>query len=246
MTTCLDRTYEVITMIGQSTTDLGLWDALTGLTRRYGLTSMIASTLPPLNEYRKEEQRSHLLASAYPPGWTERYLSQNYRRIDPVVRRAQYDFSPFLWSEAAPFAGQDHGALVKRMFGEASEFNLKAGIAVPMITPDGVVAMMSLGGETADFPRDVLGMIAMMSTFAIGRAIELRNRVVRRQDARLTVREIECLRWAADGKNEWEIGAILNIAECTVDKHLAHARRKLRAANRAQAVATAIRLGLIR
>ena len=47
-------------------------------------------------------------------------------------------------------------------------------------------------------------MIAMMSTFAIGRAIELRNRVVRRQDARLTVREIECLRWAADGKNEWK------------------------------------------
>ena len=246
MATRLDRTYEVITMIGQATTGLGLWDALTGFTRRYGLTSMIAATIPPPNELRKAEQKSHLLVSAYPPGWTERYLSQNYLRIDPVAHRAQRDFSPFSWSEAASFAGQDHGGLVKRMFGEAGEFNLKAGIAVPMITPDGLIAIVSLAGETAAVPRDILGMIAMLSTFAVGRAIELRNQEIRRGAARLTAREIECLRWAAEGKNEWEISAILNISECTADKHLAHARRKLRAANRAQAVALAIRLGFIR
>jgi LuxR family quorum sensing-dependent transcriptional regulator len=56
---------------------------------------------------------------------------------------------------------------------------------------------------------------------------------------------VECLKWAADGKTEWEISAILSISEHTADKHLANARRKLGAANRAQAVANAIRWGII-
>ena len=56
---------------------------------------------------------------------------------------------------------------------------------------------------------------------------------------------MECLKWAADGKTEWEISGILSISEHTADKHLANARRKLGAANRAQAVANAIRWGII-
>ncbi|MBF0175128.1 MAG: autoinducer binding domain-containing protein [Magnetococcales bacterium] len=56
----------------------------------------------------------------------------------------------------------------------------------------------------------------------------------------LTPRERECLRWAADGKNTWETGMILNLSERTVVFHLANAQKKLMATNKVQAVARAV------
>ena len=175
----------------------------------------------------------------------DRYLDQDYVRIDPVARRVESDLSSFLWSEAAPFANGKDCAIVRRMFGEAGEFNLRAGFTVPMITLDGAVAVVSLGGEAVDMPPAARGMISLISTFAIARAIDIRDREKRHQRPALTPREIECLKWAADGKSEWEISAILHVSEHTADKHLANAHRKLGAANRAHAVALGIRWGFI-
>jgi DNA-binding CsgD family transcriptional regulator len=62
----------------------------------------------------------------------------------------------------------------------------------------------------------------------------------------LTPRESEALWWAAQGKAAWEIGKILGIGKRTVDEHIQTAIRKLGAANRTQAVAIALREGLIR
>ena len=64
-------------------------------------------------------------------------------------------------------------------------------------------------------------------------------------DVTLTPRERECLQWAAVGKSEWEISQILGISEHTSEKHLLNAKLKLRAVNRVQAVAEAIRRGYI-
>ena len=61
----------------------------------------------------------------------------------------------------------------------------------------------------------------------------------------LTAREREVLAWIALGKSAWEIGEILGIAKRTVDEHAQTAARKLGAANRTQAVAIAVRDGLI-
>jgi LuxR family transcriptional regulator, quorum-sensing system regulator BjaR1 len=61
----------------------------------------------------------------------------------------------------------------------------------------------------------------------------------------LTSREREVLAWVARGKSAWEIGEILNIGKRTVDEHVQTATQKLDAANRAQAVAIALREQLI-
>jgi DNA-binding CsgD family transcriptional regulator len=65
------------------------------------------------------------------------------------------------------------------------------------------------------------------------------------RDHLLTLREREVLWWAAQGKSAWEIGEILHIAKRTVDEHTQKAIRKLGAANRTQAVAIALREGVI-
>jgi LuxR family transcriptional regulator, quorum-sensing system regulator BjaR1 len=61
----------------------------------------------------------------------------------------------------------------------------------------------------------------------------------------LSPREREALQWAAEGKNDWEIGEVMKISEHGADKHMRSVRAKLGAINRTQAVAEAIRRGLI-
>jgi DNA-binding CsgD family transcriptional regulator len=61
----------------------------------------------------------------------------------------------------------------------------------------------------------------------------------------LSRRERECLQWTAAGKTTWEIAAILDISQNTVDGYIATAAKKLAAVNRTQAVAEAIRRGII-
>ena len=71
------------------------------------------------------------------------------------------------------------------------------------------------------------------------------KRPTRTKPAKLTQREVEVLTWVAKGKSAWEIGEILHIAKRTVDEHAQTAVRKLDAANRVNAVAIAVRDGVI-
>ena len=71
------------------------------------------------------------------------------------------------------------------------------------------------------------------------------NRASKPGEIKLSKRQREVLEWAAVGKTDWEIGAILNISERGVKFHLEKARGKLEAGNRTHAVAKAIYLGLV-
>lgn len=58
-------------------------------------------------------------------------------------------------------------------------------------------------------------------------------------------RERECLAWVSEGKTADEIATIVGVAASTVNSYVNHAIRKLSARNRAMAIATAIRAGVI-
>jgi DNA-binding CsgD family transcriptional regulator len=62
----------------------------------------------------------------------------------------------------------------------------------------------------------------------------------------LSSREKEVLDWLQQGKSSWEVSVILAISESTVNFHVSNIKRKLGATNRAQALAIAARLGLLR
>jgi DNA-binding NarL/FixJ family response regulator len=64
-------------------------------------------------------------------------------------------------------------------------------------------------------------------------------------DMRVTPRELEVLRLVARGRQNKEIARDLAVTESTVKFHLSALMRKLQASNRVEAVAAAIRLGLI-
>ncbi len=61
----------------------------------------------------------------------------------------------------------------------------------------------------------------------------------------LTKREIECIRWAAFGKTDLEIGMILGCSHATVRYHIKRTCEKLSAVNRTQSVFKACQLGFV-
>jgi LuxR family quorum sensing-dependent transcriptional regulator len=97
----------------------------------------------------------------------------------------------------------------------------------PITMPDG--STIRTIGEAAD------------DTFARGLAQRYQPAPVN-----LTPREMDILRWMAEGKSNWEIGVILRVSEHFVDKVARQLRVKLNATSRAQTVAIALRHNLIR
>lgn len=62
---------------------------------------------------------------------------------------------------------------------------------------------------------------------------------------RLSDRQILTLKWAAEGKTDQEIAAILNVSGHTVDKYMRQIKQTLNAVNRTSAIVLAMRQGLI-
>ena len=66
-----------------------------------------------------------------------------------------------------------------------------------------------------------------------------------RNNEKLTIREIDCLHWAAHGKSSEETGLILGISKTTVESYRNEIKRKLNSVNIAQAVFEGVKYGYI-
>jgi LuxR family quorum sensing-dependent transcriptional regulator len=187
-------------------------------------------------------QKDHVILCDWPVEWLDRYVARNYVDHDPVVSHMKQLQAPFQWHDASWDSQRDRSTAI--MMGDAAAFNLRDGLAFPLVTLDGAIVMVSLGGEQVDLSGEQFGIISLVATYAIGRAIQLQSKPTI-DHIELTARETECLQWAALGKSEWEISQILRISEHTSEKHLLNAKNKLGAVNRVQAVAEAIRRGYI-
>jgi DNA-binding CsgD family transcriptional regulator len=61
----------------------------------------------------------------------------------------------------------------------------------------------------------------------------------------LSPREREVLQWAAEGKTAWETAQLLGVSESAVNLYAGNAMQKLRAKTKTQAVAIAVRNGVL-
>ncbi len=241
--TQFDETLMFISEIERAPTAESVCQQLLQISSQFGLTRLLAGTVPRAPGAIGPVKEQHVFLEGWPSGWISRYFEKSYFDVDPVIARLRSDLTSFTWDEAP--IRSDTSSDVRQMMGEATEFGISTGFAIPLITLEGEIASVSLAGERQELPPRAKGMLTLLSTYALGRAMQLRTNKtgVYRQ---LTTRETEAMRWAADGKTEWEISVIMSISEHTAAKHLNNARAKLGAANRVQAIANAIRWGIIR
>lgn len=192
-----------------------------------------------------EPVRPRVLFSGQTMGWGERYMQEHLAADDPTLPLVFSKHSPFAWSD---LSGAALNKKQKRLFEEAFKVGLKNGFVVPVTGPLGEVAAVLLAGENHNPPgiaeRSTIQALATVFATCGRSLLEIADDELIPENI-LTRREAQCLTWVAQGKTDWEIGAILEIAPRTVGAHLDNARAKLGASTRAQAVFEAWRHGLL-
>lgn len=182
----------------------------------------------------------------YPDAWVRHYLLNDYVRIDPVLRMAERVAGPFCWSAIAPEGQQ------LKMMEHAVQHGLgRTGFSVRHIDAIGRRSVLSFNAKDARGGDSWEPYLADMRDGLIQLAHQLHHMALAEiyldgdTLPQLSRREIECLRWTAEGKTHTEIAIILNLSEHTVRGYLKDARTKLDCVTLAQAVPKGSSLGLI-
>lgn len=185
--------------------------------------------------------------TTYPECWRDKYLSEGWAYIDPVVSHCMTHVVPMVWKSEI-FATNAQ----KQMYEEAQAYGIRSGVSLPVSGAGeerGLICLVSDHQPTPAFRRDVEALLPNLVLFRdviVESALrQLGGRSIR-ELPHLTRRERECLEWAAIGKSAWEISMILKCSEAVVNFHLANVRRKFNVNSRQAAVTIATQLGIIR
>ena len=207
---------------------------------RYGLSHVayLGVNIPRLTD------RVAYGITTYNPDWVSRYVSENYIRLDPVVKHGMMGLLPLDW---ATVRGKNRK--IDQFFGEAVEFGVGLqGLSFPIRGAHGETALFSVNTNDTrlEWEKRKPSLIRDMQVFAYHfHTSVLESEGVRFDNVSLTAREMDCLKWASEGKTSWETGEILGIRSTTVEFYIEQARVKLNAMNKVQAVAKAIRVNAI-
>lgn len=184
-----------------------------------------------------------ILISNYSAEWRQRYLEAEYIRIDPTVHHGRRSQVPIVWTDSL-FAG------APALWSEARSSGLCVGRAQSSFDARGVGGLLTLSRSQDPLSENELraknsqmSWLANVAHFAFSRL--LAPRINPLNLAALTKREIEVLKWTADGKTSFDTAEILNVEVDTVNFHLKNAVAKLGASNRTSAVVQAVSLGLL-
>lgn len=126
-----------------------------------------------------------------------------------------------------------------------SDYAAWHGVCLPAVASDGDRAMFMVGGDRAPVQARELADLSLIISHLYQRLTEVSRTPVRAGENVLNERETACLTWTAAGKTSADIAVILSLSEHTVNHYLNRAARKLDTVNRTQAVAKALRQGLI-
>ncbi|WP_245262369.1 LuxR family transcriptional regulator [Mesorhizobium sp. WSM3626] len=182
--------------------------------------------------------------NGWPRGWFERYVEAEHAAVDGVCIYSAKTLKPFLWSEIpAKWSGTEAS---RRVAGEATEFGIWSGFAVPMLSIhhwQSVLSFASSAKACKISPRQQVQLVTM-AVYA-GMTIQAFSHDDEDDESPLTDREREVLLWAAAGKTSSETSQILGLSESTVKWHATRAREAFGVATTTQAVVEAVRRRLI-
>lgn len=180
----------------------------------------------------------------YPEAWQLRYKEMNYLGSDPSVMHCRRSYSPAVWSD-------EMFADTPQLWSEARSAGLRVGWLQSSIDANGVSGMLTLVRSTGVLSKAELSAIELKLRWLVQIAHQsiarlLMPKLCTQDEPCLTNREIEVLRWTADGKTTSQISDILLVSENTVNFHVKNAVLKLQTANKTSAAVRAALLGLLR
>lgn len=117
------------------------------------------------------------------------------------------------------------------------------GLLFPIVTTADAQCGVAVFGCRLTRDEAAVETLSFIANYAFARMLKAGRPHI--HDPKLTRRQSEVLGWAAQGKTDWEIAAILNVSEHTVDKYMRQIKESLNAVNRTTAIVIAMRHGLI-
>lgn len=211
-----------------------MWPSLKEFIAQFGYGQLTVFQNSP----HKEIAAAEVLFSDAPSETLDEFQRLAWRH--PLFVHALRSSEPFTRSEAQTTVLSGEPAL--------SEQELYAGENLIVPVPDGESAkgVAVLGGDQPDTSPIAKSFIQVAIEAAFERAQMIPAGNAAATVGLLSPREAAILGWAASGKTDAEIGAMLKISARTVRFHTDNAKRKLRVTTRIQAVTEALRLGLIK
>lgn len=239
MRSLLPRTYDLFLDFSRAMTVAKVHEILLRDSSQYGADKILAALIPR-KIVRPADQPSYVILGHWPQDWATRYFERQYVRKDPTLAHSLEADGPLDWSELSLRAGEPCHHVMQ----EARAFGLIEGLTIPQITIDCQRVALSFAGDSLDHSPEARAMLTILAWYGVSRVLQLRAATFATSIS-LSRRERECLLWTAEGRSMADTATILGISVKAVEKYLATARAKLNALTTTQAVAQAMRHGLL-
>jgi len=200
-----------------------------------------------------EDGRALTSVLGWDTGIVTQWLRQELHLVSPIAAVCRMSTRPFSWdAETVTMAVMENRSRAEVDWPLTPARGFFGGITVPIHLPRGRTG--SVSWYARDACVDVAATLeehADLLRLAGHRFMDLVYAFRAEEDSSadappsLSEREVECLTWAALGRTDSEIGAVIHRSPATARFHIDNAVRKLGARNRTQAVAIAAQRGLI-
>lgn len=212
----------------------GLFAALQKVAGEFGFDHVTMMAMPNTNDLMISPL---IIETTIPRQFLRDFDRNGFFRYCPAVPRITSSLVPQCWAI-------DEDVMPPGMVSMLRTANVLGGVMVPATSLSGDRFVLRFDGAGAAPGQVVLNEICMIALYAF----EVYDRLRREENAAarpLTRRELEVVRWTAQGKTSAEIGQILSLSDHTINAYMNNAIRKLDCVNRTQLVAKAIRMKLI-
>lgn len=182
----------------------------------------------------------------YSAEWQEKYISENYVRIDPVIQVCYQRFHPVNWKrlEWSSKAAREF-LQISSQYGVGNQ-----GYSIPIRGPNGQFALFTVNHSCSDeawakFTLEHRRDLILIAHYFNEKALEFEPDCQPDNPPSLSPRETDAMTLLAIGYSRAQVAAWLSISEHTLRVYIESARFKLGALNTTHAVARAMSRGLI-
>lgn len=225
--------------LGAYKTQFDVFRFMKRVTELYGARTFMVFNLPAATSL---ELSSNSIINNWPADLLAAYDQRKLLAESPVIHHLRVSTIPFQCDIDNP--GRPHRSTVvpNELF---SRYGMQRGAFFPVHDASGSRGAVCFSGDRVPFVQGEMLELTYLAVHIYNRLAEIRD-MDHRANEMLTEREIDCLNWTAAGKTSVEIAEILGLSEHTINHYLNRATKKLDTVNRTQAVAKALRIGLIK
>ena len=180
--------------------------------------------------------------SSYPKKWVRTYQKEGFAAIDPVIKNCQLPGKILLWDEPLTRSG-------RKVFEAAKEHGIHSGFSCSAMAKNRAIGILSMASGKSFEKIGLTSVMQLKLQNLLVLALEALERVkdisMSMMDMELSQRELEILKWTAEGKTSAEISLILSISENTVNFHQKNMQKRFNAPNKTQVASYAAAIGLL-